>query len=156
MNNSLNQYQREAILAASPARLLTMLYDRLMLDLSRAQAAQHQQDWNTASAELLHAQSIVTELQSSLKPELWNGAEQLQALYSFVTGLLIRANTERDAALTAEAATLLEPLRQAWHEAAAAPVQGNQNAAAAVSPSALAIPAAPGDAGGSGSLLGVG
>ena len=44
-----NAYGREAVLSATPARLLTMLYDRLLLDLGRAQVAQQGSDWATAS-----------------------------------------------------------------------------------------------------------
>ena len=34
------QYNRDVILTATPTHLLTMLYDRLLLDLGRAEAAQ--------------------------------------------------------------------------------------------------------------------
>ena len=76
----LNQYQRNAILSASPARLLTMLYDRLMLDLARAEAAQEAQQWSVASDNLLHAQAIVTELTITLDTKVWDGAEGLLAM----------------------------------------------------------------------------
>ena len=35
-----NQYLEDSVLSAPPARLLTMLYDRLLLDLGRAETAQ--------------------------------------------------------------------------------------------------------------------
>jgi flagellar protein FliS len=114
----LNQYQRNAILSASPARLLTMLYDRLMLDLARAEAAQQAQQWSVASDNLLHAQAIVTELTITLDTKVWDGAEGLLALYGYVTQTLISANIHRNVDRTRECIDLLEPLRQAWHEAA--------------------------------------
>ena len=114
-----SQYVREAVLSATPTRLLTMLYDRLLLDLNRAEAAQEQQNWGAASEQLLHAQAILAELTSSLKVELWDGAEGLRALYTYVSTALIAANTRKDSARTREAITLLDPLRAAWHEAAA-------------------------------------
>lgn len=117
----LAQLNREAILSASPARLLTMLYDRLLLDLGRAEAAQLAGNWSVASENLLHAQSIITELVSSLNSEVWSGAKALHSIYAFATQLLIDANIKRDAALTRQAIVLMEPLREAWHEAAAAP-----------------------------------
>jgi flagellar secretion chaperone FliS len=113
-----SQYIREAVLSATPVRLLTMLYDRLLLDLSRAEAAQDQQNWASASEQLLHAQAILSELSSSLKVELWDGAKGLSALYTYVSTALIAANTRRDIARTREGIALLEPLRMAWHEAA--------------------------------------
>jgi flagellar protein FliS len=111
-------YNRDAVLNASPARLLVMLYDRLLLDLQRAETAQLGEDWPTASAMLLHAQEIVTELMHSLRPEAWDGGPGLMAVYSYVLTTMTRANTERDVAGTRETITLLEPLRLAWHEAA--------------------------------------
>lgn len=119
----LAQLNREAILSASPARLLTMLYDRLMLDLSRAEVAQQTGNWPVASENLVHAQDIIAELHSSLNTEVWDGAHGLQGLYAFATQTLIKANIRRDPALTRQVITLLEPLRQAWHEAAAAPIE---------------------------------
>ncbi|MDQ4138670.1 MAG: flagellar export chaperone FliS [Actinomycetota bacterium] len=113
-------YNRDAVLSASPARLLTMLYDRLLLDLQRAEAAQAAQKWDVASQNLMHAQAIVGELAASLKPELWEGGDGLLALYQYVTRSLVNANVHRAAERTRECIALLEPLRAAWHEAAGA------------------------------------
>ncbi|QEE60178.1 flagellar export chaperone FliS [Salinibacterium sp. dk2585] len=112
-------YAREAILNASPARLLTMLYDRLILDLQRAEIAQDIEDWESASTHLLHAQDILAELTSSLKVDEWDGAEGLLGVYTFATKALVFANIHRDVESTRVCITLLEPLRQTWHEAAA-------------------------------------
>lgn len=113
-----SQYNRDAILSASPVRLLTMLYDRLLLDLERAEAAHGKQDWEVASENLLHAQAILAELGSSLKTDVWDGGETLLALYTYVSNALIAANVQRDVSRVREAISLLEPLRQGWHEAA--------------------------------------
>ncbi|MDQ0737086.1 flagellar protein FliS [Arthrobacter agilis] len=127
-----SQYVQDAVLSATPAGLLTMLYDRLLLDLARAGAAQEAGDWGTASSNLLHAQDIVGELMSSLRTDVWDGAEGLMSLYTYVRQTLLEANTRRDRTRTAECAEILEPLRQAWHEAARtgqpAPVAQNQDA----------------------------
>lgn len=112
------QYARDAILSASPARLLTMLYDRLLLDLRRAEAAQESADWQAASHQLLHAQDIVLELSGSLRTELWDGADRLRAIYEYVRMALVNANIHRDIARTREAIVLLLPLQEAWHAAA--------------------------------------
>jgi flagellar protein FliS len=112
-------YANDAVLSASPVRLLTLLYDRLMHDLQRAAGAHESADWETMSANLLHAQAIIAELTSSLKVELWDGGEGLRALYVYCQTLLMNANVRRDATGIREAIEHLEPLRQAWHEAAA-------------------------------------
>jgi flagellar protein FliS len=123
-----DRYAADAIMSASPMRLLTMLYDRLLLDLGRAEAAHETGSWAVASSNLLHAQDIVTELTSSLKPELWDGGDRLLALYTYVSSALIDANVKRDTARIRESIELLEPLRQSWHEAAAQ-LAGSQPAA---------------------------
>ncbi len=111
------RYREEAILSASPQRLLTMLYDRLVLDVERGEAAQLRGDWDTANTELQHAQQIVVELAGSLSDD-WAGSADLRAVYGFLTRTLIGANIGRDAVRTRECLELLLPLRDAWHAAA--------------------------------------
>ena len=136
-----NQYLADSVLSAPPARLLTMLYDRLLLDLGRAEAAQQSTNWAVATETLLHAQAIVTELSSSLKVDAWDGADGLLGVYNYVSTALINANIQRNAGLTREAIELLEPLRQAWHDAAAAvpaPAPAGAPAFATAGPSGFA------------------
>lgn len=135
------EYARNAVLSASPARLLTMLYDRLLLDLARAEEAQRNSNWQVASENLLHAQAIITELLGTLKTDVWEGGENLHALYTYSLSTLMNANIGRDAQLTRECIDLLEPIRLAWHEAA------GQLPAAGAAPAAAGIP---------GGVLGVG
>lgn len=110
------RYQREAILAASPARLITLLYERLVLDLARALAAQDSGDWFASSKLLLHAQAILAELSASLDVRAWNGGEQLLALYTYTSQALVLANINRDRDRTREVLDLMAPLRDAWLE----------------------------------------
>jgi flagellar protein FliS len=126
------QYLRDSVLSATPARLLTMLYDRLLLDLARAEQAQAAENWQAASAQLLHAQEIIAELSSSLKKDEWDGAENLFGLYTYVSNALMAANMHRDIKATRECIALLEPLREAWHEASASlPAQNSWDPARA-------------------------
>ena len=118
MNAQLSQYNRTAILSASPSQLLTMLYDRLLLDLARAEAAQNASNWPAASEQLLHAQAIIAELQSSLKVDEWDGGPGLFALYTYINTSIIKSNVNRNVYLTTECIALVEPLRQAWVDAA--------------------------------------
>lgn len=130
-----NQYLADSVLSAPPARLLTMLYDRLLVDLARAEADQNAGNWAMASVSLLHAQAILAELSSSLKVDAWDGANGLLGIYNYASTALVNANVLRDPALTREAIDLLEPLRQTWHEAAAL--------APAAAPAPVAYAAAP-------------
>lgn len=114
------QYTNESVMSATPAQLVTMLYDRLLLDLHRAEAAQTASDWETAREQLLHAQAIVGELSSTLRIDAWDGGEGLLAIYNYASTSLITANVHRDVQATRDCIRILEPLRLAWHDAAGA------------------------------------
>ena len=115
------RYMGDSVATASPARLLTMLYDRLTLDLERAQFALDTGDRAMANEQLRHAQEIVIELRADLDITLWAGGPGLAALYGWLLKELITANTTGDRLKVDQALALVEPLRQAWHEAAGAP-----------------------------------
>ncbi len=112
------RYLQDAVETASPARLLTMLYDRLAGDLAGAELAIRSAAHGEANALLLHAQEIVLELQVSLDLSVWAGAKGLSELYTYLYRELIAANMAKDAPRVAVCSRIVEPLRTAWHEAA--------------------------------------
>jgi flagellar protein FliS len=113
------RFLNDTVLSASPARLLTMLYDRLVLDLDRGAKAQTAGDIQEANRQLTHAQDIVAELLVTLDADAWPGGAGLKALYSHLISELVQANVTHDAARTQRCREVVEPLRNAWHEAAA-------------------------------------
>lgn len=115
-----NRYLADSVATASAGRLLVMLYDRLVLDLSQAEERLHGGDRAGAGERLLHAQEIVAELRSSLDVTAWEGGPGLSALYGFLLTELVGANIRGDAERTAACRALVEPLRDAWREAVAA------------------------------------
>lgn len=146
-----SRYLDDAVATASPAKLLTMLYDRLVLDLERAESAQRAGDRAGGGNHLLHAQDIVSELASTLDVDAWDGARGLMSVYTYLLTELVGANVSGDPERTAACRGLVEPLRDAWHEAA------DQLSGAPVRPGAPTLEPA-GAAGGYASLgvLGVG
>ena len=112
------RYAADTVGTASPARLLTMLYDRLVRDLVLAEAAIENADTATAHNELVHAQAIIESLAASLVVDAWDGGPGLAQLYTFVHQELVAANVTKDAEKVAACRELVEPLRDAWHEAA--------------------------------------
>ena len=112
------QYTREAVTTASPARLLIMLYDRLIRDLVTAETALTGGDNAKASSELVHAQQIILELRTSLNLDAWDGAAGLADLYSFLHAELVGANLDKSVARVVACREIIEPLRDAWREAA--------------------------------------
>ena len=119
-----DRYLQDSINTASPAKLLLMLYDRLVLDLMKGEEALRGDDREQAHERITHAQEIVLELRTSLDVEAWSGAPALANLYGYLLTELIGANIARDTDRVAACRTLVEPLRDAWREAAAAAVAG--------------------------------
>ncbi len=113
------RYMGDAVTTASPQRLLVMLYDRLALDLERAQAARAGGDRQEASGQLQHAQDIVLELRSSLREDAWEGGPRLAALYTWLISELVQANVKADRNRVTSCLQVVEPLRDAWRQAAA-------------------------------------
>ena len=120
MNASMirNRYVGDSVTTASPGRLVTMLYDRLVRDLVAAEAALAAADLEGANNNLIHAQEIVWELAAGLDPTKWSGGPALAALYQFMLAELLDANVRKDSAKVASVRSLVEPLADAWHQAA--------------------------------------
>ena len=120
MNASMirNRYVGDSVSTASPGRLVTMLYDRLVRDLVAAEAALAAADLEGANNNLIHAQEIVWELAAGLDPTKWSGGPALAALYQFMLSELLDANVKKDAAKVTSVRGLVEPLADAWHQAA--------------------------------------
>jgi flagellar protein FliS len=114
------RYLADSTATASPAKLLLMLFDRLVMDLDRGEQALLAGDRAEANTQLLHAQDIVTELHVTLNLDAWDGAAALADLYGFVGTELITANVRGEAAKVAGVRGLIGPLRDTWREAALA------------------------------------
>lgn len=114
------RYLADSVATASPAKLLVMLFDRLILDLDRGEAALAAGDRAEANNQLCHAQEIVLELRTTLDTDAWDGAAGLAELYWFVLTELIAANVQRDPSKVKGCRDLMAPLRDAWREAALA------------------------------------
>ncbi|WP_062137918.1 flagellar export chaperone FliS [Demequina aestuarii] len=112
------RYLDDTVATASPATLLVMMYDRLVRDLERAEFALTDGRRDLAHTELTHAQDIISELAATLDRDAWDGAEQLMGLYSFLGTALVDANVAGDVAEVAACRGLIEPLRDAWKQAA--------------------------------------
>jgi flagellar protein FliS len=114
------RYIADSIGTASPARLLMMLYDRLILDLTRTEEAFRAGRRDAASATMENAQEIVFELRVTLKHDGWDGAGKLDQIYGFLLTELMAAHLKADADRIAACRALVEPLRDAWMLAALA------------------------------------
>lgn len=111
------RYLADAVATATPARRIVLLYDRLWLDLQRAQAAVDAQA--PAGDFLLHAQQIIAELLGSLDVEAWAGGADLAGLYGYLlTELIAEAGQSRPGRL-AVLTKIVGDLRGTWKQAEA-------------------------------------
>jgi flagellar protein FliS len=114
------RYIGDSVSTASPGRLLVMLYERLVLDLAQAEGALHNRDREATNRHLVHAQDIIMELRATLDLTAWEGAGRLANIYTFLLAELIAANVTADAARVTACRELIEPLLDAWRQAALA------------------------------------
>jgi flagellar secretion chaperone FliS len=112
------RYASDSTDTASPARLLTMLYDRLVSDLAAAEAAIHRDDITVTGDRLGRAQEILLELAATLDIEAWPEGEPLRRLYFWMVNELWTARLHKRPEKVAECRQLIEPLRDAWRMAA--------------------------------------
>lgn len=113
-----SNYVSNVVETVPPGRLVVMLYDRLVQDLVVAETALAARDLKTANDNLVHAQDIVLELRSGLDVTAWSGGPGLSQLYVFIYDQLVAANVQKDAARVVSVRGLVEPMRDAWTEAA--------------------------------------
>lgn len=118
MADARSMYSKDKV-TTTPERLITMLYDRLVRDLVASEQAIERGDRETANRELVHAQDIVTELLAALDVQAWGGAPKLAQLYTWLLQQLLHANVQQDVELVQHCRRLVEPLAEAWHQAAA-------------------------------------
>ena len=123
------RYASDSTDTASPARLLTMLYDRLVSDLASAEAAMHRGDIAVTGERIGRAQEILLELAASLDLDIWPEGEPLRRLYFWMVSELWTARLRKQPHKIAECRQLAEPLRDAWRIAA---IETSQREVAAV------------------------
>ncbi len=118
--NQAQEYRKNAVLGASPAQLVVMLYDGALRFIEAGRAAMRAKDITRQNEALQRAQKIVSELLSTLDHDKGGEiATNLANLYYFVLSSLMEANIhDKEEPLDAASATLRE-LREAWVQIAA-------------------------------------
>jgi len=136
-----SRYLADTVATAGPSRLLTMLYDRLVLDVERAEVALRTGQLIEGTRQLAHAEDIVAELISSLDTDAWDGGPGLMSLYTYLHSELLGASLSGSAERVAACRELIVPLRDAWREAAVldAPVLPAQRTAPALETAGLGV-----------------
>lgn len=119
-NHGANVYAKlgleTGVIAASPNKLIIMLYDGAILAAKQAMLYMHNQDYQK-KGELISKAVLIIEggLRASLNKNAGGDiALSLDALYVYISKRLMTANLQNQPALIEEVITLLEGLKSAW------------------------------------------
>lgn len=106
------------VISASPQQLIVMLYEGAELAVRMAIRHMRERDIEKKTAAINKATSIILEgLRAALDPKQGGAiAEQLGALYDYMTQRLMLANLNNQTAPLEEVLGLLRELRGAWQQ----------------------------------------
>ena len=106
--NTINAYQRNAILTASPAELTLMLYDGAIMAIEK-------KDMEKAHVNLKKAQAIISELRVTLdhKYPVW---EDFDRVYDYIYRRLVEGNMSKEIDIIEDALKYIREMRDTWKE----------------------------------------
>jgi flagellar protein FliS len=111
------EYLESQVMTAGPHRLHLMVVDGAIRFARRAEAALEANQWEELEAALSRSRDCVTELLGGLDPDRSPDlADQLKALFAFVYGNLVLADSERSPKRIRDALRILEIHRETWIE----------------------------------------
>jgi flagellar secretion chaperone FliS len=111
-----NKYLETAVMTASPAQLMLMLYDGAIRFCRAGIEAIRQQQHTEANTNLLKCQSIIREFMVTLDQES-PISEGLYPLYDYFIFRLIEANTKKNTEPAEEVLGYLIELKSTWLQA---------------------------------------
>lgn len=113
--NKMSEYQRNAILTASPAELTLMLYEGCIKFCNIARIAIENKDIQKAHDNLKRAQDIITEFRITLdrKYPVW---EDFERVYDYIYRKLVDANMHKSIEELDEALKYIREMRDTWKE----------------------------------------
>ena len=108
-------YRRQDILTANSTELIVMLYDALKKNIVLGRRAIQSNNNEKAHNGLIKAQTIVTELITSLDMN-YPISEEMLAIYEFMNRTLGEANVSKNADNLEPLLEIVDSLREAWQE----------------------------------------
>ena len=108
-------YLKTKVFTATPEQLQLMLYDGAIRFGEQARLALEQKDYEHSYHNISRVQKIITEMSSTLKPEVAPDlCQKLAALYTYVYRRLVDANVDHEIEALDEALSLLRFQRETW------------------------------------------
>ena len=118
MNQYIKQYQKNQIETASQEQILVMLYNGAIQFLNVAKKAMQEKDIEGTHNNIIGAQKIIKEFQSTL--DMANGgeiAQNLFGLYEYLNKKLVDANIHKNMDDLDEVLNHMKDLRDTWVKA---------------------------------------
>ncbi len=116
----LNAYRKVVEETMPPEKSMAEVFRRLLSVLGEAGRAIDEKDAPRAHENLILGQEAMIYLSAALNREAGELPANLERLYAYINGLLVRANLDKDRLPLEEAMRLLQVLREGWEEAEAA------------------------------------
>jgi flagellar protein FliS len=117
--NPQDQYLENAVLSASPVKLVAMLYDGAIRFCNRAKAAATVGNVAETGRLLSRAHDIISELSAVLDAERGGTvAKDLAKIYDFSLWQLAEARIRRDPKKIDDVIRVLTPLKESWDDIA--------------------------------------
>ncbi len=111
-----DQYRKTSVETLTPARLLLMLFEGALKNLSNAEKSLLERDNNNAHNYLIKTQDIITELMATLNMD-YDISQNLYALYEYLYHRLVEANTNKDLGAVREVYQFLDEIKDAFAQA---------------------------------------
>ncbi len=116
--NPYDQYKKNAVLTASPERILIMLYEGAINFLNIAKRAIEEKQIELAHNNIVKAQKILQEFMNTLDMDANKEvAENLFRLYDYLYHTLVQANIKKDISKIDEVIGHLKVLKDTWEQA---------------------------------------
>jgi flagellar protein FliS len=110
-----SSYREANVRGASPVRLVVLLYEQMILDLTRAVQAMERSDIERRTREINHAITVIGFLQGALNMEQGGRvAANLLRFYHTLRGALLEAQARASSQILADQIACLLSVREAW------------------------------------------
>jgi flagellar secretion chaperone FliS len=116
INSPYEKYRQSSVRTSTPSQLLIMLFDGAIRFVRAGMEGIDAVDHQKANNNLCKAQTIVSELMSTLDPS-YEISKSLFGLYEYINYLLVQANIKKNKAHAEEALEYLTEFRSTWIEA---------------------------------------
>jgi flagellar protein FliS len=119
VNSDVSKYLTQEVMTASPAKLVSMLYDKVVISLKEVIVAIEAGDIEGRWKANKRATEILTHMWSTLDVEKGGEiAQNLESLFAYMLSRLPDIDFQNDPEPAREVIELVEPLRLSWRELA--------------------------------------